>query len=113
MFIQLPSGWLGAPGKALVRLFFAEPAPEGGWSNLHWFILMWLFGLTSMISVAIGDVQNNLPCVDACKADGWSNGRLRGDPHAPPGDGPFVYECWCYTGSEWSAVPIEPGRLQP
>jgi hypothetical protein len=98
--------WFLSP--ALVMEYLSGPAGKVVPLSTRWVVTaMWTGGLLSMISVGIGGSQANTPCVAACKADGWSSGRLRGDPHAPPG-GPYVYECWCNRGAEWSDTSIVP-----
>lgn len=87
------------------KTFFSTEAAQGVLSNRRLGLLTLMLGLTSMVSVLVGDSIKNQPCQQACQDEGWNSGRHRtSNPHAPtetPG-------CWCFSGDEWSETPIDP-----
>ena len=86
------------------RIFFAKGEEQSVLSNRR-LGLVWLgMGLLAMLSVGVGDIQDNVPCESACDEAGWASGRLRGNPHDPASVS--GYECWCQRGSTWSPEPV-------
>ena len=65
-----------------------------------------------MVSVVVGDAQASAPCENACEADGWKDGRWRGNPHVPVGQS-RGRSCWCVSEGAWSETPISEDRVGP
>lgn len=65
--------------------------------------------LVLFVGIMMGDGSRNAPCRDACKAEGWSNGRFRGSPHETDANGRAAgpTQCWCQREGEWSPDPLE------
>ena len=65
--------------------------------------------LVLFVGIMMGDGARNEPCRDACKAEGWTNGRFRGSPHQNDEHGRAAgpTTCWCKRGSEWAAEPLD------
>lgn len=84
------------------RAFFSQGSAL---SNKRLFLCALVAGLCSMASVAVGDVQANRPCVEACEREGWSDGRLRGNPHDDAKQ--FERACWCLRGGQWSPTSVD------